>query len=79
LKRHTSTTSYTQVIRIKLQLRDETIEVASKPGLPDWSQISPVTLLIAEKIVLPKDARLLYLGCGNGAGAITRLRTRPII
>jgi len=59
---------------MKLRLSDETIEVASKPGMPDWGKISPVTTLIAEKIVLPKDARVLYLGYGNGAGAITIAR-----
>jgi 16S rRNA (guanine1207-N2)-methyltransferase len=74
LKPQFFTTPYTQVIRLKLRLGEETIEVGSKPGLPDWDRLSPATVLIGERIIFPKDARVLYLGCGNGAGAVAVAR-----
>ena len=69
MKYRLPTTPYAQVFRLKFQIRGETIEAASKPGLPGWDHLSPATLLIGEEITLAADRRVLYLGCGNGAGA----------
>ena len=70
MKRQLTTIPYMQVFRLKFQIGGESIEVASKPGLPGWDRLSPATLLIGEKITLPPDNSVLYLGCGNGAGAV---------
>jgi 16S rRNA (guanine1207-N2)-methyltransferase len=65
-----SSTPYPQIIRHKFHFGNEIVEVASKLGIPDWHSLSPAKALIAEKIVLPGDAQVLYLGCGNGASAV---------
>jgi 16S rRNA (guanine1207-N2)-methyltransferase len=64
------TTLYTQVIKLKFRIGGKSIDVASKPGLPGWDQPSPATLLIGEKIIVPPDSQVLYLGCGNGAAGV---------
>jgi 16S rRNA (guanine1207-N2)-methyltransferase len=71
MKHRLPTTPYSQVVRRRFQIGGESIEVASKPGLPGWDQLSPATLLIGEQITLNPVNRVLYLGCGNGAGAAT--------
>jgi 16S rRNA (guanine1207-N2)-methyltransferase len=59
------------VSRLKFRVGGEFIDIASKPGLSNWNQLSSAAYLIAEKVILPSDSRVLYLGCGNGAaGAI---------
>jgi 16S rRNA (guanine1207-N2)-methyltransferase len=61
---------YVQMIRLKFRIGGESIEVASKPGLPGRDQLSPATVLIGEQIAPNPANKVLYLGCGNGAGAV---------
>ncbi len=66
-----SSTPYSQINHYKFNFGNEIVEVASKLGIPDWNSLSPAKALIGEKIVLPGDAQVLYLGCGNGASAVS--------
>lgn len=77
MKRQLPTIPYPQVFKLAFHMGGKSIEVASKPGLPDWDRVSPAALLIGEKITLPTDARVLYLGCGNGAGAVRLANQLP--
>jgi 16S rRNA (guanine1207-N2)-methyltransferase len=70
LKRQLPATLYTQVLRLKLRLGGEFIDLASKPGLPNWDQLSPAAQLIGEKLIILPEGRVLYLGCGNGAAGV---------
>jgi 16S rRNA (guanine1207-N2)-methyltransferase len=71
MKRRLPASPYSQVVRLKFQIAGESVEVASKPGLPGWDQISPAALLIGEQTTPNPADRILYFGCGNGAGAVT--------
>jgi 16S rRNA (guanine1207-N2)-methyltransferase len=56
------------------ELKGRLIYYVSKPGLPNWNQISPSMELIAENVFIPPDARILYIGSRHGAGAVALAR-----
>lgn len=62
--------SYTQSIAFDVRLGGYSLRVVSKPGLPNWDQVTPSAHLIAEHVTLPPSSRALLLGCGHGAAAI---------
>ena len=39
----------------------------SKPGLPDWDQVTPTTALLSEEVKPRPTENVLILGCGHGA------------
>jgi 16S rRNA (guanine1207-N2)-methyltransferase len=43
------------------------LRVVTKPGLPQWDEITPATRLLADTVILPKVGQVLLLGCSNGA------------
>lgn len=55
-------------------LGGQEVRFISKPGLPDWNQINPAAMLLADKIKLPSTARTLLLGCGHGALGVSLAR-----
>ena len=61
------TMSYYQTDEFTATLRGQAIRVVSKPGLPNWRDITPATVLLADSVEMPHDAHVLLLGCGHGA------------
>ncbi|MFZ0533418.1 MAG: methyltransferase [Anaerolineales bacterium] len=58
-------------------LGKDSIEVITKPGLPDWDLISPSTQLLAKyPVIKPTDSVLLY-GCHQGALGVYLARSLP--
>ena len=74
MKKVAYTPPYTQINHFTFHIKGEMIQIASKPGIPEWNQLSPASVLIGEKILVAGDAQVLYLGCGNGAGAVPLAR-----
>ena len=70
MNRQPPNTPYSQVSRLNFRVGGEFIDITSKPGWSNWNQLSPAAYLIAEKVILPSDSRVLYLGCGNGAAGL---------
>ncbi len=48
-------------------MRGQTVRFFSKPGLPGWDRVSRATLLLADAVQTSPGARVLILGCGQGA------------
>ncbi len=69
-----STFPYYDIHRFIVKLRDEPVEVISKPGLPAWDHISPPTTLLAETPQLKSTDRVLLYGCYHGALAVILAR-----
>ncbi len=69
--------SYYQTDEFAATLRGQVVRVTSKPGLPSWRAITPATILLAEAVEMPPDARALLLGCGHGALGVTLARQIP--
>jgi 16S rRNA (guanine1207-N2)-methyltransferase len=65
---------YASPVRLTFHLNGQEITVYSKPGLPDWRQLTPATALLAEHALVPPDARVLLLGSRNGAAAAVLAR-----
>jgi 16S rRNA (guanine1207-N2)-methyltransferase len=59
--------NYTRIKEFRTRLRGKDITYFSKPGLPNWDEISPATLLLADQVELPVSGKVLVLGCGHGA------------
>jgi 16S rRNA (guanine1207-N2)-methyltransferase len=55
-------------------LADQTIQIISKPGMPDWDRVSPAQQLLAEAAEPAASARALLLGCGHGALGVALAR-----
>jgi 16S rRNA (guanine1207-N2)-methyltransferase len=56
-----STVPYEAVQQFSVKLGNEQINVVSKPGLPDWNQVSPSSQLLAEYVTAdPSDIALLW-------------------
>jgi 16S rRNA (guanine1207-N2)-methyltransferase len=65
---------YANPVRLTFHLNGQEITVYSKPGLPDWRQLTSATALLAEHALVPPDARVLLLGSRNGAAAAVLAR-----
>src|SRR5947208_474242 len=58
---------YDRTTELGVTLRSHGLRVITKPGLPHWDRITAATELLAETLVLPRDAHVLILGCRQGA------------
>ena len=58
-------------------LNGSPVRFFSKPGLPDWDMAAPDIRLLAEVVQPPDGARILLLGCGHGALAVSLARHAP--
>jgi 16S rRNA (guanine1207-N2)-methyltransferase len=59
--------AYYELHSFQVRLGGQSVEVVSKPGLPDWKKITPVETLLAEHVHPSPGDRLLLYGCRNGA------------
>ncbi|MEM8532879.1 MAG: class I SAM-dependent methyltransferase [Chloroflexota bacterium] len=69
--------SYYQTTTFEMTLAGEATRFISKPGLPNWDQISPAMHLLARHVVLPSNAKVLLLGCNHGALGVVLARQVP--
>lgn len=67
MRSNPSSFPYEKVQKFQVELAGQEINYFSKPGLPDWDQITPSTALLGEKVLLRPGDRALLLGSGNGA------------
>jgi 16S rRNA (guanine1207-N2)-methyltransferase len=74
MKHRAEIQSYTAIHTFQARLAGHTILIATKPGLPNWSQVNPSAALIAESCQAEPGQRILYLGCGHGAGVAALAR-----
>src|SRR6476469_5533608 len=58
---------YERIAVLRTTLRGHALQVFTKPGLPHWDQVTAATALLAETLVLPREASVLLLGCRQGA------------
>lgn len=65
---------YYQETTFETPLRGNDVRVVTKPGLPNWDQISPAANLLAESALTPPDARIVQFGCGHGALGVALAR-----
>jgi 16S rRNA (guanine1207-N2)-methyltransferase len=66
--------SYYQTQAFTATIGGRTIQVISKPGIPDWDHVSPAQALLASAANPPAGARALVLGCGHGALGVALAR-----
>jgi hypothetical protein len=65
-----TTRGYEEISQFSVNLGQHSVEVVSKPGLPDWDQVPPATVLLAlYPQLLPTDHILLF-GSHHGALAV---------
>jgi 16S rRNA (guanine1207-N2)-methyltransferase len=55
-------------------LRGGDVSVVTKPGIPNWEQVSPAATLLAEAALTAPDARIVQFGCGHGALGVALAR-----
>jgi 16S rRNA (guanine1207-N2)-methyltransferase len=67
---------YYQTRSFSANLGDQTVQIISKPGMPNWDHVSPAHLLLADSVKLAPEARALLIGCGHGALGVA-LSKRP--
>ena len=65
---------YFSIRELNISLDNQEIKVITKPGLPEWDQVTPSHRLIAEKIKLESNLNILIMGCGHGASAVSLAR-----
>jgi 16S rRNA (guanine1207-N2)-methyltransferase len=69
MKNHTkNSVPYNLEQVFQIELNGQPIRFVSKPGLPNWNQLSPSVELIADYVVVQPGARVIYFGYGHGAG-----------
>lgn len=68
---------YQDTLGFEAELGDHSIQVVSKPGLPNWDRVTAPAQLIARYVELEPAGRFLYLGCGHGASAAALARSAP--
>lgn len=73
----TSHTPYTQVHEFKSLIRGQALTFITKPGIPNWDQITPAGILLAENVRFSGGSRGLLLGCGHGALGVILARQNP--
>jgi 16S rRNA (guanine1207-N2)-methyltransferase len=59
--------SYYQTQAFTATIGGHTLQIISKPGIPDWDHVSPAQALLAGAVNPPTGARIMVLGCGHGA------------
>ena len=59
--------AYYQLHTFQTIMGDQSIQVVSKPGLPDWKAISPAEALLGEHFHSSVGDRILVYGCRQGA------------
>jgi 16S rRNA (guanine1207-N2)-methyltransferase len=64
---NTSPAAYYQTRAFSITLGGQSIKIISKPGIPNWDNVSPAQQLLADAIKPAASARMLLLGCGSGA------------
>ena len=69
--------SYNKTHTFTTSLRGRPLRYVSKPGLPEWRDVSAATGLLAEAIDLAEDARTLVLGCRQGPLGVAAARLAP--
>jgi 16S rRNA (guanine1207-N2)-methyltransferase len=62
---------------LEAELAGSDLEFISKPGLENWTEVSPAQHLLAEHVQAAPQARLLLLGGGAGALAVTLANRLP--
>ncbi len=66
---------YYKLHSFQVRLGNQSVEVVSKPGLPDWKKITPAEALLAEHVQLSPGDRILLYGCRNGALGVPLARS----
>ena len=61
--------TYFQQQHFSDELNGRALKYLSKPGIPQWDQITPSARLLAEQINFDQPVRMLVYGCGHGAMA----------
>jgi 16S rRNA (guanine1207-N2)-methyltransferase len=74
MKRLEFSSTYTQRQEFSISLGGENTVFISKPGIPNWNQVSPSATLLAENVSLTGDSRALFLGCSHGAAGVALTR-----
>ena len=69
--------TYFQTQAFSDQLDGQSLKFISKPGIPDWDQITPSARLLGEHIQITQPVRLLIYGCGHGAMPVALARKHP--
>jgi 16S rRNA (guanine1207-N2)-methyltransferase len=69
--------SYLSTHRFSTQIFGRDIFYVSKPGLPDWSEVTTPAILLAKAAELSPDDRVFLLGCGHGALAVALAQLLP--
>jgi len=64
---NTSPSAYYQTRAFSITLGGQAIKIISKPGIPDWDNVSPAQQLLADAVEPAAGAHMLLLGCGPGA------------
>lgn len=65
---------YHHTTTLHAQLRNQSLQVVTKPGFPHWAEISPATSLLAEVVQAPANASIAVFGCGHGALGVVLAR-----
>jgi 16S rRNA (guanine1207-N2)-methyltransferase len=63
----TDHSDYTNIKEFTGKIAGRSIAFCTKPGLPEWNQITPSACLLAEAIHLKSSGRVLNIGCHHGA------------
>jgi len=69
-----SQTAYYQTHTFSATIGGQAIKIISKPGIPDWDNVSPAQQLLADAVKPAADARMLLLSCGPGALGVALAR-----
>lgn len=69
--------SYYETQSFSDELDGHSLKFISKPGIPQWDQITPSARLLSEHIQITKPTRLLIYGCGHGAMPLALARKNP--
>jgi 16S rRNA (guanine1207-N2)-methyltransferase len=65
---------YYQLKEFSAQLCGQNVRVISKPGLPNWDEVTPAIQLLAEQVHLGENSQALVMGCSNGALGVSLCR-----
>lgn len=68
---------YYRYEQVQVAIRGRTYQAVSKMGLPGWPDVDPAQLLMAEKVELSTDARVVCLGNGGGLSAVVACDLAP--
>jgi 16S rRNA (guanine1207-N2)-methyltransferase len=69
-----SQSTYYQTHTLSISLGGQAIKLISKPGIPDWDNVSPAQQLLADVAKPAPNGQVLLLGCGPGALAVALSR-----